>query len=378
MLTIDTVHEFMIDRGIISEASFMNGDYEATSANRRNCNIQITTRREGSYLVKQPFDQTSESAGTLEREIRFYQYLAADPARLPGITAVARLTDAERRMLVLDFLTPAQQLWKYYRARGADDLPFATIRAIGRLLARLHRSVPVAPGDGGTPGFLPRDLPFGLTINKPRPGVMGHIAAGGMDYLRDLQSSAEVMRAWEDAVAAWRVDAVIHGDVKLDNFLVMTPGDDPADGHADIRIVDWELVQHGDSAWDIAGVLQDFLFWWTISLPDGLPARDMVRQAPFSIHKLKPGIRCFWQAYCEARPVDAGDQRDLMAKSVGFAGIRTLQTAYEIAAKFDGLPPIAEVLTGIGQSILKSPGAAQRDLFGLDGQAQPKGAVDVS
>ena len=368
MYTIDNIHEFLREQRLVSNASFMNGDYEATSVTRRNRNIQVTTLAEGNYLIKQALDPNSENGKTLWTEILFYNYLSENPSEFSGYAVSSRSIEGDGRLLVLDFLKDAKPLWQHYRSRGPDNLPFATIGALGKLLAVFHRTFslegdrPVIP-----PAFLSRALPFGLQVNRPKPQIIGHIRQGGLQYLRSLQADHDVMQQWEKTVAMWRHDAIIHGDVKLDNILVVgASGDSEGKGSTDIRLVDWELVQIGDRAWDVAGVFQDFVFWWAISMPEGLSAKEMVQQAAFPIARLRPGIRCFWNAYRENLPQLPSEQVSFLQKAVLLSGIRILQTAYEVASKFENMPPIAEVLMGIGKSVLRKPEEAAESLFGIE------------
>ncbi len=64
---------------------------------------------------------------------------------------------------------------------------------------------------------------------------------------------------------SWRVDAVIHNDMKWDNCLVL-----PAkslNAEPILKIVDWEFANLGDSCWDVGAVFSGFLSSWVLSVP---------------------------------------------------------------------------------------------------------------
>ena len=367
MYSIDNIDKLLDSLGLISKGSILYGDFEATTLTRRNRNIQVTTNRAENYLVKQPSDPDSESAETLRAEIRFYEFLDSEKPAFHVDCATVRHSDLENALLVLDFYREAIPLWRYYKQRGADRLPLRTISEVGRLLAELHREFeqPVATRNGKI-AFLSTDLPFGFKLNKPSPRVLGYIRPGGLAYLRELQAMGDVMLRWEVAAQTWEINSVIHGDVKLDNFLVQPDPNQEDIGSDKIHIVDWELVQQGDKAWDIAGVFQDFIFWWTISMPDMATPEEMVRNAGFPITRLKPCLQTFWERYIAHGGQNTDDEAKLLTKVVTFSAIRIFQTSYEIASKFDEIPPIARILLGVAKSILEKPTEAASGLFGIE------------
>ena len=53
----------------------------------------------------------------------------------------------------------------------------------------------------------------------------------------------------EQAATLWEPSCIIHGDSKLNNFLLKTANNDPA--IVSFKIIDWELVNTGDPLWDL-------------------------------------------------------------------------------------------------------------------------------
>jgi hypothetical protein len=366
MFTIDNVHNFLLDEKLITVDSFLGGDFEVTSINRRNRNLQITTLSEGSYLIKQVMDLNSENSGTLANEIDFYTFLNNSSSEIKPFCPEVKYADKERRILILEFYTNAIQLWKYYRQGTADNLPLNTIASIGKILSKLHSDF----SDKKTfndprLGFLHKDLPFIFKAFKPEPRILSYTRRGAILFLENIQSDGGMMETLESVARSWEINAVIHGDIKLDNFLVIEDSVTGTDVEKTLKLIDWEMVQMGDLAWDVAGVFQDFIFWWAISMPDLESPEEMVRNAAFPITKLKPGIIKFWESYCESSGISGKTETELLQKVVRFAGLRVLQTAYEISSKFDDIPPIGSILLGIGKSILRKPEEAAKQLFGI-------------
>ena len=363
MLTIETIHRKLIDLGLISKASIMNGDYEATSIQRRNRNIHVKTLTEGSYLIKQVFSQSSDNSKTLTKEIQFYHYMLENPLLFAELTATPRFVDIAETLLIVDYFVDSVPLWKYYRSQAAKDIPQQTVSALGKMLGRFHRHASLSEINTDKLHFLDNDLPFGFKLDQPSPNILGHIHPGGIEFYRKLQSNRPLMEAWNKATESWEVNSLIHGDVKLDNILVLDGESNPTSTH--LRLIDWELVQFGDRTWDIASVFQDFIFFWAISLPQKKTAQEMLKNARFSITDLAPAINVFWQSYIKECEIGESQAVALLNKIIIYSGIRCCQTAYEISSKFDNFPPIAEIIFGLGSNIILSPEKATTDLFGI-------------
>ncbi len=62
-------------------------------------------------------------------------------------------------------------------------------------------------------------------------------------------------RLWTSLRGLWRQETLIHGDIKSDNILVGTPLDRHEAPEETVWIVDWEFVEIGDPAWDLASAL---------------------------------------------------------------------------------------------------------------------------
>src|SRR5205085_4146404 len=101
-------------------------------------------------------------------------------------------------------------------------------------------------------------LPWVMRVHKPSPDLMATLSPANMETLKILQTQEQISARLDVLRKRWIASTLIHNDIKSDNILVSAP----ADGAPRVHIVDWELVQIGDPAWDIAGVLQDFVLFW--------------------------------------------------------------------------------------------------------------------
>jgi hypothetical protein len=148
----------------------------------------------------------------------------------------------------------------------------------------------------------------------------------------------------------WTVDGLVHGDFKWENCLVVE--------HGELRIVDWELVDAGDTAWDLATIFKEYLFV-SLFLP---PGRAVDHGA------LQSAIRAFCLAWAEARFGAGGpmtvDPRPTFARAIGYTAARLVTASLEyvqFVGRFDA--NVARLLE-LAQAMLSQPDAACVGLFG--------------
>ncbi|MGH9694429.1 MAG: hypothetical protein ACRD5Z_09825, partial [Bryobacteraceae bacterium] len=113
----------------------------------------------------------------------------------------------------------------------------------------------------------------------------------------------------------------------------------------DLRLVDWELADAGDAAWDCANVMQ---YYWGQWVSVGAPG-------PEAWNALAAALRNFWSAYSGG---DEGAQ-PRFGRATRFTGARMIQTAYEQFVSAGAWTPMVErisrlaclLLTGTDQAL---------------------------
>lgn len=363
MHTIDTIQEFLLSENLLQKEAILFGDFEVTSINRRNQNIQITTLNDTNFLIKQSKNLNSENAKTLKKEAQFYNYFKESLPNLKIYLPEVKYVDLQKNILVMTFYRDAMPLWKYYNEKTIDKFPLKTIKTIGKLLGEIHItfSKETIIKDQAL-DFLNDELPFIFNLYKPHPSRLSYLGGGGYYFIKHLQNQQDIMLIFNKIPNIWNKNALIHGDIKLDNFIVLDPVNKES---TNIKLVDWEMLQFGDTAWDLAGVFNDFMFWWIITMPDNKSAEEMIKNARFPFYKLHPAINIFWETYCKTLELSAEENSNLLKKVMLFTGFRLLQTSFEIASKFNTMPSIAEVFLNLGKSIIRKPEFSQENLFGI-------------
>jgi aminoglycoside phosphotransferase (APT) family kinase protein len=198
------------------------------------------------------------------------------------------------------------------------------------------------------------------------------MSPAGARVFQILQNQEGLSAHLDRLHALWRAETVIHGDVKSDNVLVRASrGSDAA--LTEVWLVDWEFVQIGDPAWDLAGSLHDFLVFWTASMPldTSLSPEERIAQAPYPLGALRPAIRAFWEAYQSSAAITPEAADELLLRAVAFSGARLIQAAHEMSAEQVDLSTLTVILLQISANLLANPVLAQVHLYGIPCRSIP-------
>jgi Ser/Thr protein kinase RdoA (MazF antagonist) len=373
MLDVDTATPYLVARGLIDGAAIVDGNLIITSVVRRNRSLRVQGPAGKSYLIKQPDDPVRGDGWTLQHEALFYNFCQEHLANSPVSKVLPRLVhyDAEFPLLALELLGDALPLRQHYLAHPAADFPREAARALGHALGLMHATFGPrgCEANNGLP-WLPRNPPGILRAHHPSPDWLSTISGAGYQTLRILQARRPWIRRLDRLVHLWRPDTVIHGDVKSDNVLIVPPRPGVAPTSIEIRLVDWEFVQRGDPAWDLAGALQDFAVFWVNTLPaeSGTTEADLERlisRAPYPWVAIQPALRALWQGYRVAADLDVGSASILLLRAVQFSSARLIQAAIEMTQETSWLPLQAVLLLQIASNLLDDPGAAQVQFYGI-------------
>ncbi len=89
------------------------------------------------------------------------------------------------------------------------------------------------------------------------------MSAAGLELIRIVQRTEGFGELLDGLRATWVPTALIHGDVKWSNVLVVDAGT-PQES---IKLIDWESAMVGDPSWDVGSALSQYLSFWLFSIP---------------------------------------------------------------------------------------------------------------
>jgi len=363
MITVDDAGTYLLENGLIGVEAVLDGDLVVTSTPRRNRNLRVVQGGRPGYMIKQPDPGNPGAFQTLAGEAAFYQ-ACQDLESLEGLRPfLPRLLmrDEQHALFALELLVEAMPLWQRYAQSGNAAFPTPIPEAVGMALGTIHRCC----RKGGLESQLPwlhDQLPWALKVHKPGPELFSGLSQANFQTIQIIQTMEGVAGNLDKLRGLWRAETIIHNDVKSDNLLVIRE----SDGRESIRFVDWELVQWGDPAWDVAGMLQDFVMFWLFSMTDTQGSTEaMAASATYPLSVLQPAIRKFWKGYRAGADLDAASSTALLAKAIPFSAARLIQSAYELAQTSPALPVQSVLLLQISANMLRDPEGSQVQLYGL-------------
>lgn len=310
--TAQSVIDFLRSRRLLPDVSVNR--LTASEVTRRNVNFVVCVDARPVLFVKQLQYATFEVVESLQREAQCY-HAAQASAALASVRALmprCLLFDAEHSVLVLEGLDGVSAADAHQRV-GVFDPSVATL--MGEGLARLHASSAVALRSV-LRRRLPSALPWVLQPAAERTPLSRRAA-----FLSALEADGALARELAEVRGGWRRDTVIHGDTRPENFMLCRPADQ---GTAPVlRIVDWELADIGDAAWDCAGVMQHY---WAEWVQVGSPEAARWRA-------LRGALEGFWATYAEGRGADPRLDGPSFRRATRLTGARLVQTAYERFAR---------------------------------------------
>lgn len=345
-LTTSNLVHYVSDRGFVDVAKVVEGDFIVLEAGRRNRNFKVICGDGGGLFIKQVKVVESRENSTLRREAECYQLAREHNA---WATLMPRLIchDTRRQCIVLELIPNSENLTEHFHTQ--KTLSSQVSELIGHALAQFHhisiQTMSTHEGAISCPRRVPWILFFHRDNNRVSPGVI---------ELGDQIRRSEILSASMDRLCQqWNFDEVIHGDMKWENCVVHPC----AEGIFQLKIVDWELLDFGDSAWDLGGVFHSF-FLTSLLAAEFYPldgAEDMVGKLMLNVSSLLPAMRTLWHRYRECRWGDETAQSGFLIRAIEFSSARLLQSAFERLYNATALTMEAKRMLTVSEKIFSNP-----------------------
>jgi Ser/Thr protein kinase RdoA (MazF antagonist) len=365
ILSRSNVVHYLIEQGLISLESAVDGDLMVLDASRRNRNFKIIRRSSQGYFVKQIQNWDPQTVATLASEATCYRLArsGSEFAALAELVPRDFLYDTQRHVLVTELLGGGESLSDHHRR--TNGFPLEPARLLGAYFGRLHREESAPPAQHPELAGFRRQPAWILFTHQHGAQLFSALSAANAQLLNIIQSYPEFQRTLDELRQEWRADRLIHGDVKWDNCVVYPAGS--GNGALALKVVDWELADIGDARWDLGALLQAYIAFWVFSMriSGDMPPAQYADTAQYPIERMQPSIRALWQGYIAARGLDRLAAADLLTISMKFGAARMIQSAYEAIQFSPQISPHALCLLQVSFNILREPREAVITLLGL-------------
>jgi thiamine kinase-like enzyme len=365
LLTESNIIHYLLSRGLADTTTFVNGNFSCRSGKSRHNNFIINKEYETyRYFVKQAF-ANKEKTGSLNREGYFYQFVSANETYrelqkyLPGI----KLFDEQNSILVLEYSAEYSNLYDWLLNEHEPNNIERVAAEVAAALFSLH-SISDKETDGlQKTGFLTETKPWILNLPEMRmaDSLNARSAAEGksLELIFTLPGFVQLI---EEAVKLWQPSALIHGDCKLNNFLVKQQN--RGDKNFEIQLIDWELVNTGDPFWDMATVFQSVLTAWVIK-EDPLYKLTLTEKV-FTINTMQDFMATCWKEYAFRFNWDKPTEAILLEKCTAFSALRLIHACFESTPGAKSLRPYSARLLQLSHNIFSDLKGAGKNLLGIN------------
>jgi len=322
-INIDNIASYMIDKGLMKTKSIVDGDLIVSDLSRKNLNFTIVCENSTSYFLKQPYVTDEYSIETINRESKFYSKVFSSIifSKIQEITPRFIKFDSKNNVLITKFIT------NYQKNNEKEILFGKQMSALGKNLGRFH-SLTSQKMIHSEFNFLPKSFPPTILISRPRPELFSLMGLGSLQFLKDIQQNEILFKFLVDLEKIWRIETIIHGDLKFDNMIFATSETKKG---SELKLLDWELVQIGDPAWDIGTILFNFLYSHLFGegFLKKFKMKENLEQIKSLIQTIGLDFKVLWNAYQKEMKQTKLIDETFLERAIKYATAKLIQSSFD-------------------------------------------------
>jgi hypothetical protein len=379
MLTQERVAGYLLERGLLAPAAVLDEELTVRDASSRNRNYRVQTRDGSGYVLKQGVGPDTQA--TIANEAAVYHRLALGDVQLSGLLPRFGGYDPDEGLLVLELVRGAEDLHTHHLGGSFSASPAA---AVGRALGLLHSrtgplvgevTAPAASASAAPAAATPPSpvsaaapapwapAPWVLSLHRPDASIFTDVSAASLELIRIVQRTEGFGELLDGLRSTWAPTALVHGDVKWSNVLVVGAGT-PQES---IKLIDWESAMVGDPSWDVGSALSQYLSFWLFSIPltGGEAPERFPELAAYPLDAMKPALGACWVAYADAAGIAGSEVERQLTRAVEMAAARLVQVAFEASQEQQQLLSSVVLHLQLAHNLLTRPREAPADLLGI-------------
>ncbi|MGH7536479.1 MAG: aminoglycoside phosphotransferase family protein [Gemmatimonadales bacterium] len=362
-LTLESTVPYLLRLGLLDLPSLVRHGLQIEEVPGRNRNFRVLGGPGQTFFLKQAPRGEIGTNGPLAVEASLYQWVAADAgaAGLRPVFPRRRHYDPERSILVLDLVTEAAHPYVL-----EDEASPAYLVALRRLVAAALAECHGLPARLGVASgaALAQTAPWVFDLARPAPASLIELAPAQLKVIQAVQSQPGAVAALDRLRDEWLPTGLIHGDFKWNNVLVQ---EDSAGIPVRVLLLDWEMAQLGDAAWDVGAALHALITEAVLGLDptDGTGPEAAAGLLGAVIPRLLPAHRDFWSCYLAAARLPDAEAGAFLDRLPGHVAARLLKSAYEWSQAEVRMPRSAAAILQLGINMLLGPDEAREVVLGL-------------
>ncbi len=357
-LTAYNLAHYLVGRGLITLESVVDGDFILAEAGRRNRNFKVARRRFPGIFVKQVKSTEAQAIMTIQREAAFYRAITGDPryTEISGMIPKFLDYDASRHALALNLTEDAESLSEHQMRLSV--IPPEIAQRLGSALARIHSFGTAVAADTTLRPSLPCQIPWPLNVDQAGYGFLTAYGALGTQLTQAISQTPNLAGGLPALRSRWQFDSLTHGDMKWDNCLLR--GDD-------LTVVDWELADLGDGAWDVASIFKEYVASTLVNRAarEAARAHNAPEPAEITLETTRPSLRAFWQAYAAGRGLSGYAADAYLDRAVRYLAARLVIAVLEFSAFAQQLDATSSLMLENARRVLEHPQIAAAQLAGV-------------
>ncbi len=356
-LTKKNIHSYLTDKNFLNPLKIIAGDYTLSQTQSRNSIFRISFGDKSGLFVKQLISMDSQNSYLMQKDATA-QYLIQHSdiyKKAKGYIPKYLGYDLKNHVLVSEYYPNAQNLLENILENNSLSLTFG--KELATLFTCYHQKISDKTDSNSSLQFFTQQVPWIMNITDSYMQSSMQNQAVITTILNDkvLVDNLELLRT------NWKTESLIHGDIKLTNFIITKSG-----AKEKLKLIDWEISDLGDPLWDIAGLIQSYISTWAFSLTNQTNGNSShTGLNNITSDSLKEVITDFWQHYVSLSKINKTDVKEKFLKTMQYTAARLLQTAFE-ANQFSSEITLSSVrLIQLSQNIFKNPEELGYQLTGV-------------
>jgi thiamine kinase-like enzyme len=346
-------------RGLLEPENILEQKIRIREVSSRNLNYQVSSSLH-SYMIKQGISPETRIA--IKREADFYKYIdKKGDKRLASLFPDFYYFDPKYYILIIEMISEAQNARFYYSRSKNFSARLAS--TMGSILGILHSNTEEESRKTLDQFTSSRDwkAPF-FHLN-----ALKHLSGASISVMKILQEYPEFSKVFKDIDKNWREEAIIHNDIRFDNFLFYKEKNSNSNSKLKVKLIDLELACLGDPRWDVASIFGEFLSQWVLSMPivPDIHPHEYMKMAVYRIQAMKPAIRSFWHRYSLIRQFEISISNQFLLSSTSYISMKLINSAFEVADSSSKISNNVICLLQMASNIFNRPTEAIRSLLGI-------------